>query len=262
MTTQKHTTNPTRIVTIPKSDISIGLVRNPQTKAIERMNIEKFDADSLSELPRESRIAVMAKARFSEMTFDAGTVGAISMLRDVSLNEIDKSYPLHIRIIVFDDKDKRILASCERLKIYESDEGGIKSLLPVEPVDLGEELWRLSAAEEERPILQVHSDTDVGMLEKIAHDPLCQALVLPAAIRGALGHLLASDRDEDTDSWQSNWIRYLAALQIELPDDDEDEDADQKAQNRARWLDDAMTRITRNLGLKTHLSRHYTELPK
>jgi len=258
MTTQKHTTNPTEIIAIPKSDISISLARNPSTQIVEKFSLDKFELGTIAELPRGSRVSVIAKARFSEMEFDAGTVGAMNPLKDVILADIDKDYPLHLRVVVFDDGDKRILASCENLRVYEIDEGGIKSLLPVEPVDLGERLWHLLAVNDERPMLQVHSDPAIGMLDKVSADPVCQALVLPAAIRGAVEHLLRNRPDDDSECWQSDWLRYLASVQIELPEEEDDQtDGDSGA--RQKWIDETTATISKKLMLKTRAVEHLSE---
>jgi hypothetical protein len=248
MTNQKHTTNPTGIHEIPKSSVGLRIDRNAKGE-IDLLTLESLDLTGIT-LDPDARIAVIGKARDTERVFDAGTIANRKPIVSETLEGINKAYPFHVRVIVFSDVDKRILASCERLSIYEAEEGSLQSLLPVEPVDLREQLWRLSTVDGDRPILQVSDDIDIGMLERIRHEPLVQALVLPEAIRRALEHLLRNPPSEDDeDKWKGRWERYLEGLGIVIPDDlDDDEDV---VVTRAQWIDDAVSQIAIQLKLKT-----------
>jgi hypothetical protein len=252
MTKQKHTTNPTGIREIPKSNVGLRIDRNAKGE-IDRLTLESLD---LSDIPLDAaaRIAVIGKARDTERIFDAGTVENRKPIISEPLLGIDKAHPFHVRILVYDDTDKRILASCERLNPYEAEEGSLQSLLPVEPMSLGEQLWRLSAESGERPVLQVSNDIDAGMLERIRHDQIFQALILPEAIRRSLEHLLRHpSEDDDEDTWQNRWRRYLSGLGIDLPSEsgDEEESDDEDASERAVWVNAAVDRIANHLKLKT-----------
>lgn len=257
MTSQKHTTNPTGIVTLPKSEVAIGWVRNPETRIVEKFTLERLELKLLAALPKKSRIVVIAKAKYSEMSFDAGTLGEFKPLKDVLLSDIDKGSPLHLRVIVFDPVNKKILASCENLWVYEAEEGGRKPLLPVEPTELYEQLWKLHVQGDERPVLQVNCDPALEMLEKIKSDPFCQALVLPAAIKGTLEHLLRNRGDDadGSDSWQDNWVQFLSNLHIDLPEDSEDSEEKLDPEKYREWVDNAVTRITTSLKLKTKFAQ-------
>jgi hypothetical protein len=168
------------------------------------------------------------------------------------LDGIDKSHPFYVRILIYDDSDKRILASCERLSVYEAEEGALQSLLPVEPAPLGEQVWRISAGDGDRPILQVSDDPDMSMLERIRHDPYVQALVLPEAVRRALEHLLRypAEDDEEDDSWQSRWARYLDGLGLAVPSEHSEDEGD-PARLESQWIDEAVRQISANLKFRS-----------
>ena len=247
MTNQKHTTNPTGIHEIPKSSVGLRIDRNAKGE-IDLLTLESLDLTGIP-LDTNAHITVIGKARDTERSFDAGTVGNRKPIISESLDGINKAYPFHVRVIVHNDIDKRILASCERLSIYEAEEGSLQSLLPVEPVDLGEQLWRLSTADGDRPILQVSSDPNIAMLDRIRHDALVQALVLPGAIRRALEHLLRDPPDDDDEgNWKGRWARYLEGLGIIIPDDLED--GEDIAVTRSPWIEGSVSQIATQLKFK------------
>lgn len=248
MTSQKYTTNPTGIREIPKSNVGLRIDRNLKGE-IDRLTLESLDLSEAS-LDPDARIAVIGKARDTECFFDGGTVSNRKSIASEPLDQIDKSHPFYVRVLVYDDADKRILASCERLSVYEAEEGSLQSLLPVEPAPLGEELWRLAASDGNRPILQVNNDADLGMLDLIRHDAFVQGLVLPEAIRRTLEHLLRHPaEDDDDDDWQNRWIRYLEGLGIEIPSDLKDEEGDITVVSR-EWVDEAVRCIASHLKMK------------
>ncbi len=247
MSSQRHTTNPTRIQEIAKSNVGLRVDRN-NAGEIDRLSLNKLDLSDLR-LPASARVCLVGKARDTEKVFDAGTVASPKTIFNESLDGIDKQHPFHVRILVFDDGDKRILASCEKLSAYESEEGSLQSLLPVEPVDLGEQLWRVAASDGERPILQVSNDMDIGMLDLIKNDVRVQALVIPEAIRRSVEHLLRSLKDmDDDDSWQNRWIRYFDGLGIEMPDIQGD---DEISATTADWVENTVSQVAHNLKLRS-----------
>jgi hypothetical protein len=247
MSSQKHTTNPTRIQEIDKSSVSLRIDRN-NSGEIERLSLNSLDLSGL-QLPSDARISIIGKARDSEITFDGGTVANRRIIFDERLHGIDKRHPFHVRVLVFNESDKRILASCERLSAYESEEGSLQSLLPVEPMELGEQLWRVAIPDGERPILEVSNDVHLGMLDRIKNDPMTQALVLPEAIGRALEHLLRSSGDiDEQESWQGRWVRYLESIGVELP---EIEDDASQTSATATWVTDTVRIVAQKLKLKS-----------
>jgi hypothetical protein len=240
---QNHTTNPTGIQEIPRSSILADFHRN-KAGVIESISLEKLDFGGLK-LPSDAQIRVIAKARYTEEILDGGSVTLRKPIKNVSLTKLDLSSPLHLRVIVFDPADKRILASCERLNAIETDDMGSLALLPVDPVELGNQLWQVQPPDTERgPILQVNSDERFTMLEDIKSDPQVQALVLPAAIGRVLEHLLRNPPDDDDPlKWQNRWLRFLEERGITVPQIEEGEALPEV------WLTDSVDSIAAHLKL-------------
>lgn len=217
-----HTTNPTRILDIPQTSVGVQITRN-KLGELESIQVQRIDDDVLQSLPATSRVWLIAKAKFSEIEVDLGTINKLDLPKNISLGELDRTRPLHIRIFAFDPTTKRILASIERLSTYDAEEGSLQSLLPVEPVDLGERAWRLLAENDARPILQVSNDPTLGLLERLKTEPLVQALILPAALEQVFQHLQECEADgDDAEEWKRRWVRFLESIDFPLPEPSDD----------------------------------------
>jgi hypothetical protein len=243
-----HTTNPTSIKPIDQSAIELLIDRNEKGE-IDTLSVSRIDFSHLG-IPNDSRITLIGKARYTEIGIDLGTIGRPTLISKASLASIDKRFPFNIRIIVSDPNSKKILASCEHISTYDVEQGELQSLLPVEPVDLGERLWLLSTPSGERPILQVSDDLSISMLLKIKNDPLVQSLVLPQAIEEALVHVIrSSEADEDPPEWAERWWRFLDRAGIERPElSDENEQPDY-----SEWISMAVFEIISKMRLKSKL---------
>lgn len=90
------------------------------------------------------------------------------------------------------------------------DGAGQQSLLPVSPVDLRHQVWRLDF-NNSRPWLEVNSQIP-GVMDSIKTDRRLFALVYPAVIRQVLSRALlldgVYDPDADPDGWHSQWLRW------------------------------------------------------
>jgi hypothetical protein len=252
MTKQRHITNPTGIKDIPKGRIAVTGHRD-SNGVLEEISIDQLDLTDL-DLPHDARVRLVGKARNTEQLFDLGTASKLNLLKNVKLDQIDKSYPLHLRLFVFDPQTNAILASCERLSIDATSEGTTKSLLPVEPYELGEVLWKVKTGGGDRPLLLVNDNPSIGMLQKIKTDPLVQALVLPQAIEIVLRYLVrCSGDDDDEDSWQNRWKIFLKRMGAELPDTEiDDSEGDDK-------ISELALQVSSNLKFATNFLRSVAE---
>lgn len=240
-----YTTNPTAIHSISQSSINLSVSRDG-SGALSKVSLDSFKTADLSKtVPPDSTITLVAQAGNTEWIELLGTLAAPVIPKEISLDTLDITRPLHLRLYVSCPSTKRILASCERLSASADDEGELHSLLPVEPVDLGEQLWRLQAENNERPILQVHIDPNVGMLDLLKNDPLVQALVLPSVLEQVFHYLHSCFvSEDDAEQWMLLWIRFLEKIGCPIPDKDGDTDD-------SEWIKEATLRASFHLKLKT-----------
>jgi hypothetical protein len=89
------------------------------------------------------------------------------------------------------------------------DDLGSSALLPVNPVDLGEEIWRIDFASG-RPYLEVNK-TIPGIMDIVRSDAQFFGLVYPEAVRKILLHILVIEDVREPDpsgDWRGQWLAW------------------------------------------------------
>lgn len=204
--------NPTNLKSIDHHRLGITLSTQDGKRCF---SVHKLELDGL-DLDGRLNVICVARAGNTSQRFSLGTVSAWS--NDIHLLEdIDFSAPLRFRILVHDEAPK-LVASAERVRLF--DEGQADSLLPMEPADLGEEVWRLLIGED-GPILQYNPNvfrTAVGMENYVPF----RALVLPEALRQVMSFIASEPtRLEDENDPISAWLPWLHAHGFDAPESDD-----------------------------------------
>ncbi len=115
---------------------------------------------------------------------------------------------------VVDETDKvgRLLGVSKNIKPVgdEDDQAGQQSILPVNPIDLGDQVWKLNFTHE-RPYLEVNSRIP-DIMNLIKEDRKIFSLVYPAAIRQIFNRILVhedwDDPDGDSSDWRAQWLKW------------------------------------------------------
>lgn len=220
---QSHTTNPTGIKKIHRSDIDIEVTyRSDKRHAfmLNRLEIEKYG------LPENSSLWIVAYAGFTEDRICPGTIKELTIPFSRNLSQIDNLKPLFFRIFVCEPETEKIIASCEGITARkDTEEEGSLPILPVEQDDLGERLWILQAEQEEPPVLIVNNDPDLRMMDRLGKDaePHFRALIIPEAVNRALEYVARTDTDAD---WKQAWISFVVKLGKPSPDELDEEAPD------------------------------------
>ena len=124
-----------------------------------------FDAEltlGSYELPHNARVFVEAYRQTSWQRFDFGTVGDIKQPDDRQLTAFGSVDGVLFRVKVVeapeadgDGRPARILRHADRIRPRMPDERQAKSLLPLDPGDFRDEVWRLEFDETGEPILKI-----------------------------------------------------------------------------------------------------------
>ena len=130
-------------------------------------------------------------------------------------------------------------------------------MLPAEPADLGQLLWKVDIDEGLGTTLQINKD--VGDWEAFARSPLFRSLVFPAAMREVLWHVVAvrgTDQIDDQSDWGSRWLRFAKSLPGvgEVPDA---QDGNFDPNDWLSWIDEAVESFAR----QHRMLEHYHALP-
>jgi len=162
-----------------------------------------------------SRVICVARAGKTSQRFEMGTVGVLRR-ENLALDDLDRSESLRFRILIHDNDNPRLLASAENLRPLDEDQS--ESLLPMEPADLGQLLWRLDLAEE-GPVLKFNSFVFPSAAGVENYLPFA-ALVLPEAVRKVVERIADQpDVLDDANEPLSTWCEWLDSLGLGRPGD-------------------------------------------
>ena len=121
-----------------------------------------------------------------------------------------------------------------------SDEGENRgSLLPVNPTDLGDEVWRLDLVNSPRPYLEVNKQIP-GIMERIRGDSTFLSLVYPAVIRRILVQVLLIEEIDEVDQsagWQGEWLAWGQQMHPDHEAPPRGEGANLK-DDQSRWIEE------------------------
>lgn len=210
--------NPTNLKDIDKHRVGITLLEENGKRSF---SVGKLDFDDLK-LDGQLQVVCIARAGSTSQRFPLGTIS--NWRKDpFALEDLDLSAPLQFRVLVRDDAPQ-LVASAERVRLR--DQGQAESLLPMEPADLGEEVWRLIITDD-GPILQYNAAVFPSAAGVENYFPF-GALVLPEALRRVMEYIAKEPAKlDDENDPMSAWSPWLDALGIKPPEDDDEEWPDQ-----------------------------------
>jgi hypothetical protein len=231
--------NPTNLKDIDRSRVSIlvsDLVGKPTVL------LERLDAEGTG-LPENLKVVLVARAGNTIVRHELGTIANL-VQQPRLLDGLDRSQPLRFRILLHEEGNPRLAASIENLR--SRDDSQSESLLPMEPADLGERLWKL-AINEDGPILQFNSLVFPSAAGAENYLPF-NAMVLPEALRQVMATISGNPgclEDQD-DPWHA-WAGWLDAIGAERPPLIDDEDV------RAEWCDRVVDRFCERFSFASRL---------
>lgn len=207
--------NPTGLIEIDKRKVGI-LVSTIETRRY--FSLARLDVAGLS-LDPNNQVICIARAGKTSQRFDMGTVAAFRK-DNLPLDELDLSELLKFRILIHPASESKLLASAENLRPLNETES--ESLLPMEPTDLGQLLWRVDI-DDEGPVLKFNSSIFPSAAGVENYLPFA-ALVLPEAVRRVMEHI-ADEPDSLTDDSDpfNLWGPWLDALGLDRPMNDADD---------------------------------------
>jgi hypothetical protein len=211
--------NPTSLLEIERRRVEIFVSLIGQTKYF---TLQKLDLSELG-ISAANRVVCIARAGNTSQRFDLGSVATVR--RDnIALTDLDASEPLRFRILVHEAGSPRLLASAENLR--PRDEAESESLLPMEPAELGQLLWKLDF-NTEGPVLKFNSTVFPNAAGVENYLPFA-ALVLPEAVRKIVERIVDQpDVLDDEGDPLSPWGNWIDSLAVERPNSVDDEDKEE-----------------------------------
>jgi hypothetical protein len=231
--------NPTGLKELDRgrAAISVSDIAGRRSITLDRMDI------SNTGLSGSLRIVIVARAGNTSVRHDMGPAST-PVKESRSIDGLDRSRPLRFRILLHAEGDPRLAATIENLR--PRDESQSESLLPMEPAELGEQLWRL-VLNEDGPVLQFNSQVFPSAAGAENYVPF-GAFVLPEALRQVMQRIAGEPDclDDESNPWFA-WAGWIDTLGAGRPPADEDEDA------RKAWCDDVAYRFAQRFKFASRL---------
>lgn len=207
---------------------------------------------SVENLRHDGQVWVEAYSGATVARYNYGTVDNLIIPQDTGLIGFPRGLKPHFRIKVVDPDDPRkcLLAFADKIAPVDKEdlEAGRQSILPVEYVDLGQEIWSLRMDESLDPVLQLNNQIiEPVSISTLARTAEFAALVYPAVIRQILSRLLLETEVIEIDT-DHDWLKFGNKLiSSEYPDPEKYEVNDENFSRDSReWIDDVVKEFSRS----------------
>jgi hypothetical protein len=213
---------------IPRERISIiwNKDNNSEQSFSASMDLEGFD------FPPDAKVYIDAYHKTDVRRYDFGTVENIIPPSDTGLAGFSYPENLKFRILIVDKSGQHGLILAHADRISPASDLDTKSILPVDFVDLGQQIWRVDfKGDEGSPILGINRN--IPNIETIAKsDPQFIMYVYPAVIREVLTHMIfAEGVDSPSDpsvEWHKDWLDFSRRI---LPSEGPPENLDSREED-------------------------------
>lgn len=211
--------NPTGLKELDRNLISISttLNKNNFLFKVEKLSInENF-------YNRDLKLIIVALAGKTSKRFDIGSLYKASIGAEHNISDLDMSSPLRFRLLIRDFDNPKLIGSIENIRPNSDDQAD--SILPMQPLDLGQRLWKLDIIENEGPILFFNSSVFSNAAGSENYLPFA-TLVLPDALRQVMQHI-SNEPDileDENDIWHP-WGEWLDGIGAERPPNDVEDEA-------------------------------------
>jgi hypothetical protein len=201
------------------------------------------------DLPADAAVVVEAHQRNAAVRFECGTVGSMNIPSPLILDGLDETIDAKFRIKVVDMGSRRglILASVDNVSVMNEeseDKTKRRSIFPIKWCRLGDMLSHVDLTHSKGPVLQLNQEVKESFLKSIFQNPLVGGLLLPAAFREVLEHIVkdSAEDDENDVPWKSEWLKYC---RDELGCDEDPDDILDPEDKRV-WIDENVLRFARS----------------
>lgn len=221
------------------SDCKITVIERPKQSPYFNIDISN---NVLTSVDPESEIIIESYLGPRVMRFFFGSAGRIQKPDNLQLSSFRKGEVpfFRLKIVEKQDTNRKLIAWADRIRPTVVDELGKpkRSILPVIPKDLGDEIWRLEFIDEINPQLLVNSS--VSRIREVSsiveNDADFKCLSFPAILRSILSHLILDGETASSLNEDDDWIRFAKGIVGQMPSDifnDEEEDFEA----RKEWIE-------------------------
>jgi hypothetical protein len=222
---------------IPRSHVEVSL-----SEGQPRQLTAHIDLTGIS-FPPAAEVMLEATSAGSQMVerIPCGVVSQLAPPANHVLKEAEgENLFFTLKVIDREQTLGRLLGIAEHIRPERAgtpQASGRRGILPVEPADLGQELWRLEFKDQE---VVLHVNRDIPNLkERIHSDPALYAAIYPEIVRRVLTSAIAAnvDIDEEEERWPVLWQRFGRDLH---PTKQRPPSCDDPAADQEEWIEDVV----------------------
>jgi hypothetical protein len=241
------TSNPTGLVEIDRKDVTVDVmtVGRDRYVSVPRLNLTAY------KLPATTLVVCIARAGNTTHRIELGALAAWDKASRI-LTDLAVDAPLRFRLLFHEAGKPMLLASCENIRPRNNSDA--ESLLPMEPADLGEELWRFKM-QADGPVILYNREVFATASAATGFPPF-QALVMPEALRQVCRELArAPARLSDESDVLFDWGQWLDGLGVDRPPG-----ADEEESVRDTWVDEVVEVFAARFKFASLLRRNLAEV--
>lgn len=207
--------NPTQLRELEKSRVNISVL---MTGGRRFFTLDRLNTDGLG-LAGDLAVLCIARAGRSSRRYELGSLSHWNR-ESQSLDGIDGAESLRFRILIRTHDSPQLVASAEGIRPM--DDFQSESLLPMEPAELGERLWKLDIGDD-GPVLRFNVSV-FPSAAGVDNFPAFSPLVMPEALHQIL-KFIAEDPsviDKENEAWGA-WGEWLDSIGADKPPETDDE---------------------------------------
>ena len=212
-----------------------------------------------NEFEAGAKVYIEAYKGPSFQRFEVGEISSELTFNGV-LDRFHSDSHVLFRIKIVDESESagKLLGWADRINFVSKEENAARSrcILPVEPADLGDRIWKLEW-ESDDPILQVNREIREprDMKTIVASDKDFLALAYPEILSEVYRHILIDSTGYDREEDPSGWLSFaLVRLGIEIPPPDFDADTDDREQaieDITQWINEVILAFCEENGIRS-----------
>lgn len=203
-------------------------------------------------LSDDAKVYIEPYHKSSFMRFPFGTVAIPQTPESTILTDIPSTSIIRFRVKVVDETTKlgRIIRVADKIKPKNLEESGNrKSILHIDwDKDLDQQIFRVTFPDNDYPRLEINRRIE-NAKELVKSNDIFRSLVFPVAVRQVAERIAIGGFDEEDDSWQSTWLKFIKGvlhvnIEVEFDDDNNEDEIND-------WVEEVVSAFCRKNKFRT-----------
>lgn len=247
MATGRYTTNPKRIIPLESKHVLLSVHRDNNGR-INSFSFEGLDPNTQSlygfgTLDKKAKLILEIDNKMDIQRVELGTLQNPKTVNKEPFDMNGSFANLSFRFFIIDGYE--VKASKEKVVPSGIFEGDRRTLVRVEPEDLGEIAWRVYPCDgTTEPVLKINNNKEFN-LANLLMEPIGKLLIFQNALEQILWIYVQADEESD---WVRYWDDLFALKSIDVPE------KKREKHEYTNWIEETMITLSNELKLLTQFS--------